>query len=86
MDDGVGVQLSEFLKELMSYQKAARDRFPQYLNTHFSDATFEQRTLYEMLMSMSGRLAKIEEVMKPADEHVKDEEADALEHKSPRLY
>jgi hypothetical protein len=78
-----GSELSRFLKELMSFQKRALDRFPQYLNTHYSDATFEQRTLYEM---MSKRLAKIEEVMKPAPEHVKDEEADALEHKSPRLY
>ena len=77
--DEPGGKLSAFMKALTKYQKMARDRFPEYLNTHYSDATFEQRTLYEMLMDISERLAEIEAVMGPAPETVKDQEADVLE-------
>lgn len=66
--DGVGEELSSFMKELTKYQKLARDRFPQYLNSRYSDATFEQRTLYEMMIEFKNRLERLEKVMEPAPE------------------
>lgn len=72
--DDAGKELSQFMKDLTRYQAQARDRFPEYLNTHYSDATFEQRTLYEMLMEFSRRLKTLEEVMAPAPENVTEDE------------
>lgn len=66
--DGYGKELSDFMRELTRYQELARNRFPEYLNTHYSDATFEQRTLFEMMMEFSARLKKLESVMEPAPE------------------
>ena len=78
--------VNKFFRGLLKYQKRARDRFPEYLDTHAADATFSERTLYEFMIDISDRLEKIEKLMEPAPEHKKDAEADALEHKSKRLY
>jgi hypothetical protein len=78
--------LSEFLIVLCGFQEKARKRANEYLNSRWSDTAFEVKTLYEMMIDMMNRLEKIEKVMEPAPEEVKDEEADALEGKKPKFY
>jgi hypothetical protein len=70
--------VGKFFRGLLKYQERARDRFPEYLDTHAADATFGERTLYEFMIDISDRMEKIEQFMTPADEEVKDAEADAL--------
>jgi hypothetical protein len=71
--------MQQFFRQLAVYQKRARDRHPEYLDTHAADATFGERTLYEFLIDLSVRLERLEKVMEPAPE-----ETDGK--KKPRFY